>query len=331
MPIEFRCPCGRLLRVDDAHAGQQGTCPACGNLLDIPGAVPQTNVIGLSPPPDAAGLTTAPAVAPGQVPGVDGFPEVLPPVPELARPTYRLSSAGDVLAGSFLFGPLGGVALIAWNYLVLRRFRAFALVLLAGLVLAAGVSVLALSATEDAGRFGLSFGFSLLGCVTLPAVAWLLQGRVYDDHLARGGQKGSGWRVLGLGICGAAAWLGVFIAVAIAMAIASESEPAVKTLQVTEVETVYYSRDLPEADARQLGSVLTQLGLFTGEGRKSVRLTRDGDGLRVWIVLRDRHDDPKLVSYFTTVRERLATQAFPGRSVELVLCDDHLVVKRSIR
>jgi hypothetical protein len=35
-PLEVTCTCGRKLRIGAEHAGQQGKCPACGQVLEIP-------------------------------------------------------------------------------------------------------------------------------------------------------------------------------------------------------------------------------------------------------------------------------------------------------
>jgi len=35
MAIDLTCSCGKRLRVTVEHAGTQGLCPACGNVLEI--------------------------------------------------------------------------------------------------------------------------------------------------------------------------------------------------------------------------------------------------------------------------------------------------------
>jgi hypothetical protein len=37
MPIELTCSCGKRLQVAEEFSGRQGRCPACGELLQIPG------------------------------------------------------------------------------------------------------------------------------------------------------------------------------------------------------------------------------------------------------------------------------------------------------
>ena len=36
MPITFSCPCGRVLRAADEHAGCESKCPVCGRALTVP-------------------------------------------------------------------------------------------------------------------------------------------------------------------------------------------------------------------------------------------------------------------------------------------------------
>lgn len=40
MAIEFKCVCGKAFRVDDARAGQRGTCPQCKMPITVPGEPP---------------------------------------------------------------------------------------------------------------------------------------------------------------------------------------------------------------------------------------------------------------------------------------------------
>jgi hypothetical protein len=37
MSITFDCPCGKVLRVKDEHAGRRVKCPMCGNMATAPG------------------------------------------------------------------------------------------------------------------------------------------------------------------------------------------------------------------------------------------------------------------------------------------------------
>src|SRR5262249_41928868 len=151
MSIEFRCPCGRLLRVADSLAGRQGICPVCGKLVDVPGAPAEPPDVDTAPverggpPPAAAPPPRTPPQSPLGPPPSTSSPAP-PPPPDVVKPAYRLSTVRDVFAATFLFGLIGGVALIAWNYRLLGRRRAFAHTLLAGLGLAVVDSAVSLYA-----------------------------------------------------------------------------------------------------------------------------------------------------------------------------------------
>ena len=77
MPIVFRCPCGKKLSAQDQHAGQQTQCPACGQMMIIPGqeapAVPGQAPQPVAPVPGGdygmAPAPTAPPASPWQAPG----------------------------------------------------------------------------------------------------------------------------------------------------------------------------------------------------------------------------------------------------------------------
>jgi len=43
--ITFDCPCGRVLRVSDEHAGRRVKCPACGAVVLVPKPQPKPEVV----------------------------------------------------------------------------------------------------------------------------------------------------------------------------------------------------------------------------------------------------------------------------------------------
>ena len=45
MPIVFDCPCGKALRVADAHAGRRVKCPACNTLGTVPEPEPDFEIV----------------------------------------------------------------------------------------------------------------------------------------------------------------------------------------------------------------------------------------------------------------------------------------------
>lgn len=63
MPIEFRCSCGKTLRVPDAHAGKRAKCPACAAVATVPEPDPVLEVVEaaeLAPPPPPLPLPPLP-------------------------------------------------------------------------------------------------------------------------------------------------------------------------------------------------------------------------------------------------------------------------------
>lgn len=55
MPIQFSCPCGKKLSVADAHAGKQGKCPQCGQVLTVPVPAAAAASGGIPMPPALGG------------------------------------------------------------------------------------------------------------------------------------------------------------------------------------------------------------------------------------------------------------------------------------
>jgi hypothetical protein len=246
-------------------------------------------------------------------------------LPDVERPPYRLSSTGDVFLTTFLLGPLAGLTVIAWNYLVLRRRLACALTLVVGFGAALGAA--ATLAEDGEGPWaGPAVLIGLGGLAILPLISRLLQGRAYDEHLDRGGEKASGWKALGLGLCGIVAFFGLIFALALAELVVTGD----RILSVTAGEEIYYGRDVSEAEARGLGEVLREAGLFNGRGHKTVRLTRSDGRPRVWVVLTERHHDPVAAVQFDRLRRQVSQRVFSGGPVEMVLCDENLNVKKTL-
>jgi HEAT repeat protein len=76
MPIRFRCKCGKIVKVEDEHAGRRATCPNCGGQLVVP---------SVSTIPEAAGPNAKAEPSPQ-------LPE--PPAPELQLESESLGPGG---------------------------------------------------------------------------------------------------------------------------------------------------------------------------------------------------------------------------------------------
>ena len=91
MAIVLHCPCGRKLQIREEFAGQQGQCPACGRMLDIPRDGDPAPLESARPAAVASTPTPAPPPAPSR-------PSSPPPIrqEEDAEPDFRnLRNHGD--------------------------------------------------------------------------------------------------------------------------------------------------------------------------------------------------------------------------------------------
>jgi hypothetical protein len=81
--------------------------------------------------------------------------------------------------------------------------------------------------------------------------------------------------------------------------------------QVTDYEAVNYSENATEADAKQLGEILKQIGVFTGEKRGEVLLRRDDQGTTVSFILKTKWSDPEVVASFQQIGSALGDAGMP--------------------
>lgn len=107
-----------------------------------------------------------------------------------------LYSPGHVAWASFLGSPLAGGAVLALNYLRLRKSKAGVIALLAGSILTVGLMMLAFLLPEDFPSSPIPIAYT----IGMYQVTKLLQGDEYRQHLSRGGDKGSAWVATGIGI-----------------------------------------------------------------------------------------------------------------------------------
>jgi|SRR5579883_868637 len=90
MPITFDCPCGKTLRVPDAHAGRRAKCPVCNAIVPIPGPDPVFEVVEEKPKPAPVKPGTKPTKPPNDSDDDDGGTYKLgPPIPTLDDPSGR--------------------------------------------------------------------------------------------------------------------------------------------------------------------------------------------------------------------------------------------------
>jgi hypothetical protein len=231
-----------------------------------------------------------------------------------------LFSSGQVIVASFFASPLAGFVLLALNARRRGENNRAILTLVAGLLctalfVAAGIAL-------PVGKLS-SIGM-------LPTIAIALYAKqhdtTFDQHIQAGGKKASGWATAGIGIATLATLFGA--TVAILWATGYGEDPSVA---FGPDEHVYYVDGATEEDARRVGAYLQKAGMFTGHKEIDVKTERDRDGIAVSFVVGDgRWDEPGVIDAFGAIREGLAKDAFPGKTVTVKLCDATLTPKRSI-
>jgi hypothetical protein len=102
-----------------------------------------------------------------------------------------------------------------------------------------------------------------------------------------------------------------------------------KKINYSPVEEIRYSGQANQADARKLGDLLKQAGVFSGQQSKGVLLAKDGGGTTVtFFVGKDAWDDPSVVTFFRKLGDDLATNL--GKPLTIRLCDQEATVKKEI-
>jgi hypothetical protein len=274
-------------------------------------------------PPDQRAERTAVTEAASEPGWGEAVPGQADEVPALTRPAYRLASPGQIGLAGFLGGPLGGFLLMGRNYAQCGRPAACWITVAVGVLVTTAAVGTAFVLPETNRGLNLCIGVPLwLGTYL---TAKLLQEQTFQAHRKRGGDQASGWAVLGFTLLGVALTLGgAFGAGAL-----HEIGFGDKRLQVTAVEEIYYSRDIPEAEARTLARVLQQQGFFDGVGEKSVRLHKDSQGYVLIVILRFGFNDPQVHQEFRALAGEVS-RGFGGKPVRVELCDEWETPKKKL-
>jgi hypothetical protein len=119
--IEFQCPgCNRRLRVKDEAAGRKARCPGCRQIVQIPAAGAEEELVLLDEGPAAPGAPgPAPAAPPPAAPpplNIDETPvgQPLPPTAArvaVGRPAPAMRPAGRMSKAFFVGAIVGGLAI----------------------------------------------------------------------------------------------------------------------------------------------------------------------------------------------------------------------------
>ena len=124
--------------------------------------------------------------------------------------------------------------------------------------------------------------------------------------------------------------LGIAIILAIGAAVLWYRSPG-KRVKISDVESVYYSGDATEKDARALGDALKNAGWFKGEHEVAALLYEGPKGTIVSLVTKpSAWEDPHSEAFFQSLGKQVAP-AVGGPPITLRLIDRDRTVKKEIQ
>jgi len=104
----------------------------------------------------------------------------------------------------------------------------------------------------------------------------------------------------------------------------------VSVLQLNDNDEVYYSGEATEADARALGELLTEYGVFGGPSGVSVQVTAStGTFVVSFVLVDDAWEDPEVLKFYQELGGTLASDRF-GAPLTIDLCNEYFEVQESL-
>ncbi len=102
-------------------------------------------------------------------------------------------------------------------------------------------------------------------------------------------------------------------------------------VEINDNDEVYYSNEATEADARALGEILTEYGIFGEPGGASVKVVASSGIFVVsFVLINDAWEDPEIFQFYQELGESLASDRF-GRPLTIDLCNEYFEVQKSLR
>ena len=100
---------------------------------------------------------------------------------------------------------------------------------------------------------------------------------------------------------------------------------AVHGMNPAEEYAVYYGVEISKSRAQRLADALTKEGTFAGPDGATVTLWHnDGKYIVSFVVSEFAWHDPKVIQYYTELRDRLSHDVFDGKPVQVQLCDSKM-------
>ncbi len=226
-----------------------------------------------------------------------------------APPPVRLFTVPQVVLAAFLGTPIGGTALVSWNFIRLGRRRAAFWWAFGGLI---GSSGLCTAGFLYGRGMGIAVNVATLGVVSLLSGRCL--GPIIKQHRALGGRVAPTWPAIAVGLLGLAC---VVLVPTVAIAICYEPE----RLDV-DGNTIVYGRGVSRSQAVSVGKVLQRAGWF--QGRDAV-VQVDWMGrqyiVTLWVNAEAAMADTGLPQFMRQLRDALQETVFPHSRVVIALFD----------
>jgi hypothetical protein len=224
------------------------------------------------------------------------------------RPLYTSRQVG---AATFFGGPLGGSWLLAMNYRRLGAPGKARLTIVFGALASALLIVIAM------GMHGSGSVLPIVSVFAMVSTARVLQGADVERHIALGGQRGSSWRAIGLGVASLAISLGAVFGIAYAQ----ETRHRI-VLGKTEVR---YTDGATRAEAEAVGDTLLTLAAISPDRDQTIEVRRDEGRPVVEFVVQDFVlSTAGMKLQFHVLASDLSSKAFHGEPTDLWLTDDEL-------
>jgi hypothetical protein len=258
----------------------------------------------------------APTLAEETNPFSTGFPD------KSTATNRRMYAPGYATLAAFLGGPAAGIFLLALNYRALGRTAAAWGTAVAGGAVLAGLVAFILATPQHPSGI----------CISLPALMMIyvlargLQGEVYDQHVLRGGRQGSAWIAVLLG--------GLVLALTVGLVVGGgyffPGTGMGERLDFGGGAEVYFDKGVMETEARQLGLFLVREGVFDGQHPFTVWVRkRDQRYLVSFCLQPGAWNQPEVIQTFSDLKPLLAQEVFPDKLMEIHLCDEKMVSKRT--
>jgi hypothetical protein len=230
-------------------------------------------------------------------------PETTAPAEADTAPAFKLYPIKHVLWTSCLGGPLAGTWMIAANF---QRLGAVKKSHLASAIGAAAVGLVVMLSYLIERRFGKAANLSLGGVLGVATflIAKRLQGSAIEAHENQGGRLEPVWKSVGI--------MGIGIAQTIigAAAIVSLLQTTVVVGSTHEIELAGMAT---ESDARRVGAVLTDIGMFPAGQHSNMTLTREPS---TWTLTftstKAKLETVDLATVFAPAANALRDRVFPG-------------------